>query len=117
MNPTETIDQEYTREELLELIDKAKQVLATKPQFDRLIQSQDFKDVILDQLCIKDAAQYNLMLNDPFTNENMHKQANLLLLTAAGVNVWIAAKNHMYENAQNSLREAEEELANLVKGA
>ena len=39
------------------------------------------------------------------------KQTNkLLLLTAAGMNIWIAAKKHMYENARMSLEEAQKAL-------
>jgi hypothetical protein len=106
-----------TKEDILKEIDNAKKILATKPQFDRLINSQDFKDVILKGLCVDDAAQYNLMLNDPFTKDTLHRQANLLLLTAAGVNIWIAAKNHMFENAANSLSELEGALeeGNYIK--
>lgn len=99
-----------TREDLLKHIQDAKEVLATKEQFDRLINSQDFKDVVLKGFCVNDASQYNLMLNDPFTNDTMHKQAELLLNTAAGINIWIAAKNHMYENTKLSLEEAEQAL-------
>lgn len=100
----------YSKEDLLKDIETAKEVLATEEKFNRLINSQDFKDVILEGLCTKDAAQYNLMLNDPFTNETIHKQANLLLLTAAGMNIWIAAKKHMYENTRMSLEEAQKAL-------
>jgi len=98
------------KEQLLKDIETAKELLKTKNNFEKFINSQDFKDIILDGLCVKDAAQYNLMLNDPFTNETMHKQAELLLKTCAGINIWIAAKRHMYENAEISLREAEDML-------
>lgn len=112
MNPTET-NPTFTKADLLKEIDNTKEVLKTREQFERLINSQDFKDVILNGFCIKDASQYNLMLNDPFTNDTLHKQSKLLLDTAAGINIWIAAKRHMYENAETSLKEAQEALGEL----
>lgn len=109
MDNLETNPEEY-RNNLLRDIDLAKDLLKKEEQFNRLINSQDFKDVILKGFCVDDCSQYNLMIHDPFTSPELKQQAKTLLKSGAGINLWIAAKKRMFENAKLSLAEAEKAL-------
>jgi hypothetical protein len=94
-------------EDQLQAARKANDLLT---QHDRLLNNKDFREVILTEFLVNEAARYVQLSQDPaLTDKNQEDSLNIAVATGH-VKRWLAVRRQMLQHQVNSVPQLESEL-------
>lgn len=99
-----------SQNDYLDQIEYFKKILKQEEAFNRLINNPDFKEIILEGFCEKEALECNMMRNDHLAEDARRQQAELFLNASSGFRLWLRAKLATFAGAHMQIDRAQNEL-------
>jgi hypothetical protein len=98
-------------------VEKFKELVARKDQVTKLLANKDFEDFILKYFCVEECARYVCASVDANLGEDERRDALAVAQSAAHLKRFLNITMKLGEDAEEAIKAAEEELAELRREA